>query len=105
MQEIALIGLLTKKAFMSNLCTSRLEMMVARTWKGAFCGLFESTKHLFFKCSVAQHMWRLIQVTFNLATIPRDVDHLIGSWLGSFDQGNKKFIVVGCAAILGDLEN
>lgn len=35
-----------------------------------FCGVFESTYHLFFECSVAKYIWRIVQVVFNLKTIP-----------------------------------
>ena len=44
-----------------------------RNWKWnlncVFCGLPESINHLFFQCSVARFIWRIIQTTLNLNSI------------------------------------
>lgn len=80
------------------------ENLIKRSWFGVsdcvFCGLFESTKHLFFECSVARFIWRLIQIALYLPTTPTDVEHLTGVWLRNFDKGYRKSIVVGCGAVL-----
>jgi hypothetical protein len=80
------------------------ENLIKRSWSGVsdcvFCGLFESTKHLFFECSVARFIWRLIQIALYLPTTPSDVEHLTGVWLRNFDKGYRKSVVVGCGAVL-----
>jgi hypothetical protein len=41
-----------------------------KNWQGSsdccFCGILESTNHLFFNCLVAIFIWRVIQVAFSL---------------------------------------
>ena len=58
------------------------EKLCKRRWQGLssceFCGLFESTDHLFFKCSVARYIWRVVQIALNLHTIPTSTDDLFG---------------------------
>jgi hypothetical protein len=44
-----------------------------------FCGLLESIDHLFFHCSVARFIWRIIQTALSLNSIPGDADNLFGS--------------------------
>lgn len=74
-----------------------------RNWRGGtdccFCGLFESTNRLFFECSVAKYIRRLIQIALNLKSIPNDTGLLFVSWLMGFDKKIRKLIVIGCGAV------
>jgi hypothetical protein len=48
-----------------------------RNWQGSdgcvFCGLLESINHLFFDCLVARYVWRVIQVSLNLKSTPKNL--------------------------------
>jgi hypothetical protein len=75
-----------------------------RNWKGnlncVFCGLPESIDHLFFQCSVARFIWRIIQTALNLNSIPSDVENLFGPWMNSFSITEKNLVLFGCGAVI-----
>lgn len=83
------------------------ENLKARNWKGpidwCFCGLFESTNHLFFDSSVACFIWRIVQSALLLHSTPKNADHLFCSWLGRFGKFNRNLITIGCGAILSSI--
>ena len=80
------------------------EKLCKRRWQGLssceFCGLFESTDHLFFKCSVARYIWRVAQIALNLHTIPTSTDDLFGPWIHSFSKIDRNVVMFGCGAVL-----
>ena len=80
------------------------EKLCKRRWQGLssceFCGLFESTDHLFFKCSVARYIWRVVQIALNLHTIPTSTDDLFGPWIHSFSKIDRNVVMFGCGAVL-----
>jgi hypothetical protein len=75
-----------------------------RNWKGplncVFCGLPESIDHLFFQCSVARFIWRIIQTALNFNSIPNNVENLFGSWINSFCKTEKSLVLFGCGAVI-----
>jgi hypothetical protein len=56
-----------------------------RNWKGSdeccSCGGMKSIDHLFFKCSVAIFVWRVVQIALNLDYIPKNIDEICDSWM------------------------
>jgi hypothetical protein len=58
-----------------------------RSWDGSkvccFCHKEETIQHLFFDCSFARVIWRIIHMTFSLAP-PKNVTNLFGNWLRVF---------------------
>jgi hypothetical protein len=80
------------------------DNLFKRNWQGkldcAFCGLQESIDHLFFHCSVARFVWRIIQIALSLNSIPRDVTDLFGPWINSFGKTEKNLVLFGCGAAI-----
>jgi hypothetical protein len=78
--------------------------MSKRNWKGplncVFCGLPKSIDHIFFQCSVARFIWRIIQTALNFNSIPNNVENLFGSWINSFSKTEKSMILFGCGAVI-----
>jgi hypothetical protein len=74
-----------------------------RNWRGGcdccICGVCESTDHLFFECSVAKYIWRIVQV-FNLKTIPGKLVDLFGRWPLGFNKNLRNLLIIGAGAIL-----
>jgi hypothetical protein len=75
-----------------------------RNWQGpldcVFCGLPESINHLFFQCSVARYVWRIIQTTLDLNSSPQTVENLFGPWIDSFDRKERNLVLFGCGAVI-----
>jgi hypothetical protein len=63
------------------------DNLVQRNWQGnekcCFCHKNETIKHLFLECRFARVVWSCIQVALNLPQ-PRNISHLLGSWLRGF---------------------
>jgi hypothetical protein len=57
------------------------DNLVKRNWNGCkkcvFCDLDESINHLFFACSFARLVWRVVHFTFNIPP-PVNVTNMFG---------------------------
>jgi hypothetical protein len=65
-----------------------------------FCGLPESIDHLFFQCSVARFIWRIIQTALSLNYILSDVENIFGHWINSFSKTEKNLVLFCCGAVI-----
>jgi hypothetical protein len=54
-----------------------------------FCGLLESINHLFFQCSIARFVWRIIQTALGLHSIPYNVEKIFCPWINSYNVKEK----------------
>ena len=74
-----------------------------RNWKGSddccFCGGMESIDHLFFKCSVAKFVWRVVQIALNLDYIPKNIDEVCDSWMKIPKTKLSNLLIFGCGAL------
>jgi hypothetical protein len=74
-----------------------------RNWKGSdeccFCGGMESIDHLFFKCSVAKFVWRVVQIALNLDYIPKNIDEVCDSWMKNPKNKMSNLLIFGCGAL------
>lgn len=78
------------------------DNLIIRGWQKGdkfcqFCDTAESMQHLFIECRIAKVIWNV--VCSNLKPF-RDINHLFGSWMESFQKNMKHPIWVGVAAIL-----
>jgi len=71
------------KVFLWQLSHNKLQSAVAlkkRGWKGdpycCLCGRLETTKHIFFSCSLARFVWSGVGLAFSRDTIPKSLDDL-----------------------------
>jgi hypothetical protein len=73
-------------------------------WKGdtdcGFCGISESTKHMFFECPVARYVWRIVKMALNLHAIPDDVEFIFGTWIINFKKDVRSLVMLGCGVVL-----
>lgn len=70
----------------------------------SWCGLIESTDHIFFECPVVVFTWRLINIALNAMVIPKkNTNTMFGVWLDKFVKKEKKLTIAGCATVLWDL--
>jgi hypothetical protein len=80
------------------------DNLTKRKWKGnldcAFCGFLESIDHLFFQCSVARFIWRIVHSALGLNSIPNSTDDLFGPWINSFNKTEKNLVLFGCGAVI-----
>jgi hypothetical protein len=80
------------------------DNMFKRNWQEnldcVFCGLPEFIDHLFFHCSVARFVWRIIQIALSLNSIPRDAADLFGPWINIFSKTEKNLVLFGCGAAI-----
>ena len=71
------------------------DNLIKRGWRGkqgcVYCGQDETIDHLFFTCSAAKLLWRLIKCSFNLKTSPKGVDDCMGPWAKSFVDRQKDY--------------
>jgi hypothetical protein len=74
-----------------------------RCWIGSlnccFCGVDETIDHLFFKCPIAQYMWRVIQVALNLRSIPKNIKDLYDNWFCKPKDKMAHLVLFGCGAL------
>ena len=63
-----------------------------------YCLDKENIAHLFFNCSSASLLWRIIYITFGLSR-PNSVNHLFGSWLRGLTKSHKNLVYTGIAAL------
>jgi hypothetical protein len=45
----------------------------------------ETIQHLFFDCQIARIMWRIVQVSFNIAP-PVNIAHMFVGWLNGINK-------------------
>jgi hypothetical protein len=80
------------------------DNLAKRNWKGnldyVFCGLLESIDHLFFQCSIARFIWRIVQSALDLNSTPNNADDLFGPWINSFNKTEKNLVLFGCGAVI-----
>jgi hypothetical protein len=73
-------------------------------WHGScdccFCGCNETVDHLFFKCSVARYVWRVIQVALHLDFIPKNIKELFDIWMKGPKNKITNMFLFGCGAVL-----
>jgi hypothetical protein len=76
-----------------------------RSWHGSseccFCGGLESIEHLFFKCSIARFVWRVIQIALNLDFIPKSIGELCDRWLNKSKDRISNLMIFGCGGVFG----
>lgn len=65
-----------------------------------FCSRRETADHLFFSCSLAKYVWRIILVSFDLPSIPSGVGNVLDIWLLQFGKRDRKLVLVGFAAVI-----
>jgi hypothetical protein len=69
------------------------DNLAKKSWRGnldcVFCGLLESIDHLFFQCSVARFIWRIVQSALYLNSTPSSADDLFGPWINRFNKTEK----------------
>jgi hypothetical protein len=74
-----------------------------RCWIGSlnccFYGVDESIDHLFFKCPIAQYMWRVIQIALNLRSIPKNIKDLYDNWFCKPKDKMTHLVLFGCGAL------
>jgi hypothetical protein len=72
-------------------------------WHGSsdccFCGGPESIDHLFFKCTIARFVWRVIKVALNLDFIPKNTRELCDSWMNKSKDKVTNLLLFGCGAV------
>jgi hypothetical protein len=80
-----------------------------RGWKGIdscpFCGVSETSQHLFFDCPLARYVWRVVQCALGLDNYPDSVSMMFGAWGNNFQGDQKAVIFLGCAAFLWSIWN
>uniref|UniRef100_A0A8I6YJL7 Reverse transcriptase zinc-binding domain-containing protein n=1 Tax=Hordeum vulgare subsp. vulgare TaxID=112509 RepID=A0A8I6YJL7_HORVV len=78
------------------------DNMKKRQWQGdskcSFCDEPESAQHLFFGCSVAKVVWRIVGAVFGTNYIPKSIWQVY-SWLYAFLPGLCDIYNVGLAAV------
>jgi hypothetical protein len=50
---------------------------------------------------VARFIWRIIQIAFNLSSIPKDTADLFGPWINSFYKTEKNWFSLGVVLSFG----
>jgi hypothetical protein len=79
------------------------DNLIKRSWHGSskcyFCGGLESIEHLFFKCSIARFVWRVIQIALNLDFIPKSIGELCDRWLNKSKDRISNLMIFGCGAV------
>jgi hypothetical protein len=84
------------------------DNLVKRNWQGCktscFCHKEETIQHLFFDCTFAKVIWRIIYMTFSLAP-PKNVTDLFVNWLAGIHKKEVMQIRVGVCAILWAMWN
>ena len=83
------------------------DNLARRNWKGSmlccYCSDKENIAHLFFNCSLASILWRIIHTTLGLRR-PNTVNHIFGSWLRGLTKLHKKLgLHRDCSIVLGNL--
>jgi hypothetical protein len=80
------------------------DNLVKRSWQGCkscnFCYKDETIQHLFFDCSFAKKVWRIIHMTFGISP-PTSLSNLFGNWLASISKKELMQVRVGVCAVLG----
>jgi hypothetical protein len=84
------------------------DNLVKRSWQGckscSFCHKDETIQHLFFDCSFAKIVWRIIHMTFGISP-PTTVSNLFGNWLANIPKKELMQVRVGVCAILWAMWN
>lgn len=74
-----------------------------RNWQGCekccFCNDNETIEHLFIHCPLAKIMWRIVHISFNIAS-PTSITNLFSTWLQGVSKDVKVQIRVGACALL-----
>jgi hypothetical protein len=82
------------------------DNIVKRNWHGnvmcCFCNNYKTIQHLFFDCSLAKFLWRVIQLTFGLSTA-NNIKHVYGGWVQNMNAKNKRLLIVRMDAMFGSI--
>ena len=74
-----------------------------KNWQGStkccFCDKAETVQHLFISCPMAQVIWRIVYMAFNIIP-PKNITNLFGNWLSGVTKKDKSNIRVGVCALL-----
>jgi hypothetical protein len=78
------------------------DNLVKRRWKGSLkcccCNIDESIQHLFFDCTYARLVWRIIQVSFNISP-PLNIQHMFNGWVQGIDKKIMYKILIGACTL------
>jgi hypothetical protein len=79
------------------------DNLVKRRWHGckscSFCYKDETIQQLFFDCSFAKKVWRIIHMMFGISP-PTSVSNLFGNWLAGISKKELMQVRVGVCAVL-----
>jgi hypothetical protein len=64
-----------------------------------FCDSREAINHLFFTCTFARLVWRVVHFTFDIPP-PANVTNMFGNWLNGVQKQIKAQICVGVCALI-----
>jgi hypothetical protein len=64
-----------------------------------FCDNYATIQHLFFYCSLAKFIWRVIYLTFGLRP-PVSINRIFGTWVLNMNGGMRKLLLVGIVVML-----
>jgi hypothetical protein len=84
------------------------DNLVKRSWQGckscSFCHKDETIQHLFFECSFAKIVWRIIHMSFGISP-PTSVINMFGNWLAGIPKKELMQVRVGVCAIIWAMWN
>jgi hypothetical protein len=79
------------------------DNLVKRRWHGckscSFCYKDETIQQLFFDCSFAKKVWRIIHMMFGISP-PTSVSNLFGNWLAGISKKELMQVRVGVCEVL-----
>jgi hypothetical protein len=94
------------KVFIWLVITNKIltkDNLKKRNWKGSseccFCGGLESIDHLFFKCSIARFVWRVVQIALNLDSIPKNIGEICDRWMNKSKDRISNLMIFCCGAM------
>jgi hypothetical protein len=81
------------------------DNLVRRNWRDnklcVFCSQPESIQHLFFDCHFVKFLWRVVQVSFNIA-VHMSVMNIFYGWVAGLGSQYKSLVLVkGDCVMLG----
>ncbi|CAN6285209.1 unnamed protein product [Urochloa humidicola] len=103
------------KIFLWQMSHDKLQSATAlahRGWKGSdkcvLCGQTETTKHIFFECSLAKFTWCCLRDIFELGGFPTSWQDLQGRWFSrklNLPKHTSLFLFAGVAWALWNVRN
>jgi hypothetical protein len=78
------------------------DNLARRNWSGSKLGVFclqqESIQHVFFDCHFAKFLWRVVQVSFNIA-VPMSIVNIFDGWVAGLGSQYKSLVLVRATAL------